>query len=176
VTVCDRRCDDLGPGDPCQTCGHWTGVHPGCHNPGLSECAICAVQEAAIRAVPEPPSKEKEKKMSVKDTLPEPVAVPAKYRLHQAVRHITYAMQDGYAEHVQRLDAGRALAHVRAARKALPDQGKRLEDVPDRYGDMHLLSVAGQNLLNMLGGSARIDGHGLRAVEAMLRTWLRRKR
>lgn len=107
--------------------------------------------------------------MSIKDTLPEvndPITP-----LHYAVRLITHALvveKDVYV----RL----ALAHVRAARKALPEQGRRVDDYPDRYTDTRLLSLAGQHLLHMLGGPGLIDAYGLRVVEAQLRSWLKRRR
>lgn len=39
--ACSRACSDLGPGDACPDCGHWSGVHPGVHNPALGSCALC---------------------------------------------------------------------------------------------------------------------------------------
>lgn len=38
---CSRDCSDLGTGDPCPDCEHWSGLHPGTHNPALKHCSIC---------------------------------------------------------------------------------------------------------------------------------------
>jgi Zn ribbon nucleic-acid-binding protein len=46
-----KACDfyvgwDRRPGDTCPECQHSDLLHPGFMNPGLEECALCAVQIA----------------------------------------------------------------------------------------------------------------------------------
>ena len=112
--------------------------------------------------------------MSVKETLGTPA--PTQFRLHQALRHITYAMQMDQPDSGVALQVRLALAQVRAHRQQLQGQGRRMPDYRDTTPSADLLLDAARNILNVIQLEAYGERTGdfCRYAEAALRTWLRR--
>lgn len=128
---------------------------------------------------PPPPSPLKEEpveKTPIKDTLPLRSKYP--YPLHSAIRVLAWAMQDeanGWHDQAS-AEVREALALVRYHRKGLPDQGRRQDDYPDRYGDMLLLYIAINALTVVICNEQLVDEpFQVRKAEAALRTWLKRR-
>lgn len=115
--------------------------------------------------------------MSIKQTLSTPAHT--QFRLHQAIRHITYAMQMDQPDSGVAFQVRLALAQVRAHRQEMRDQGRRAPDYRDDFivPSADLLYTAARHILTMI----QMEEHGergataaCRQAEAALRTWLRR--
>ena len=47
--ACRESASEWGLADACPLCGHGGLVHPGAHNPALTHCLLCEVQDEIDR-------------------------------------------------------------------------------------------------------------------------------